>query len=242
MGMSQYYQFFPELLCLQKHQWKHIYGCHTTGPAGMIPQTDVCVLGAVPCQCHPKCSICIWEIMLKPWWECLSDDSSFDIVLITQLQYLKRRQESWTRSWSRELSNFFKCTLTLHKFLPVSASRLQEELAILRGPRSLTSKLMTGRSSTVCPFRFCKLTRNLMSLGSSSISNLHSFPKKRPKTSSTEGGSPSITLIHPQNSAQFPWIHQPQQASWYPPTFHLESNRNTSGNISMDVIQQGLLE
>ncbi|XP_072808584.1 uncharacterized protein [Vicugna pacos] len=84
---------------------------------------------------------------------------------------------------------------------------------------------MTGRSSTVCPFRFWKLTRELRSLGSSSISNLHSFPDQRPKPSPTEGGSTPITLIHPQISARLPRIHQPQQASWYTPTFHLESNR-----------------
>ncbi|XP_072808581.1 uncharacterized protein [Vicugna pacos] len=84
---------------------------------------------------------------------------------------------------------------------------------------------MTGRSSTVCSERFWKLTCELRSLGSSSISNLHSFPDQTPKPSSTEGGSPSITLIHPQNSARLPRIQQPQQASRYTPTFHLESNR-----------------
>ncbi|XP_072813582.1 uncharacterized protein [Vicugna pacos] len=108
-------------------------------------------------------------------------------------------------------------------YLPYS--RLQQDWACLKVPRSLTSKLMAGRSSTVCPFRFWKLTRELRSLGSSSISNSHSFPDQRPKLSSTEGGSPSIPLIHPQNSARLPRIHRPQQASRYTPTFHLEFNR-----------------
>ncbi|XP_072813580.1 uncharacterized protein [Vicugna pacos] len=104
-------------------------------------------------------------------------------------------------------------------------SRLHQDWASRKVPRSLTSKLMTGRSSTVCPFRFWKLTCELRSLGSSSISNLHSFPDQTPKPSSTDGGSPSITLIHPQNSARLPRIQQPQQASRCTPTFHLESNR-----------------
>ncbi|XP_072813136.1 uncharacterized protein [Vicugna pacos] len=54
-------------------------------------------------------------------------------------------------------------------YLPYS--RLQQDWACLKVARSLTSKLMAGRSSTVCPFRFWKLTRELRSLGSSSISN-----------------------------------------------------------------------
>ncbi|XP_072813498.1 uncharacterized protein [Vicugna pacos] len=104
-------------------------------------------------------------------------------------------------------------------------SRLHQDSASRKVPRSLTSKLITGRSSTVCPFRFWKLTCELRSLGSSSISNLHSFPDQTPKPSSTDGGSPSITLIHPQNSARLPRIQQPQQASRCTPTFHLESNQ-----------------
>ncbi len=44
-----------------------------------------------------------------------------------------RRQESWSRSWSRELSDFLKCTLTLRMFLPVSQmfSRSHECLSSL---------------------------------------------------------------------------------------------------------------
>ncbi|XP_072813641.1 uncharacterized protein [Vicugna pacos] len=73
-------------------------------------------------------------------------------------------------------------------------SRLHQDWASLKVSRSLTSKLMIGRSSTVCPFRFWNLTCELRFLGSISISNLHSFPEQTPKPSSTEGGSHSITL------------------------------------------------
>ncbi|XP_072813130.1 uncharacterized protein [Vicugna pacos] len=288
--------------------------------SGMIPQTDLGVLGAVPCRCHPKWSICFWEIMLKEMLHLLTlwtwTTLPCPLILVARVHEGVLRpypvfgsnrplfgkcpvpragcQGFWTRSWSRELRNFLKSTLALRMFLPVSAkfnrsheclsslvsstavsrpvisivaehlssmcshlssiraasfsasfssylpySRLQQDWACLKVPRSLTSKLMAGRSSTVCPFRFWKLTRELRSLGSSSISNRHSFPDQRPKLSSTEGGSPSITLIHPQNSARLPRIHRPQQASRYTPTFHLESNRNTSGSISMDVTHQG---
>ncbi|XP_072813201.1 uncharacterized protein [Vicugna pacos] len=45
---------------VEAYQWmSHIRA------SGMIPQTDLGFLGAVPCRCHPKCSICFWEIMLK---------------------------------------------------------------------------------------------------------------------------------------------------------------------------------
>ncbi|XP_072813132.1 uncharacterized protein [Vicugna pacos] len=45
---------------VEAYQWmSHIRA------SGMIPQTDLGVLGAVPCRCHPKWSICFWEIMLK---------------------------------------------------------------------------------------------------------------------------------------------------------------------------------
>ena len=139
-----------------------------------------------------------------------SKDVSISAYSFLAAQYL-------SMSW--HFSSIWAASVSASCFSCLTYSRLPTDWTSLNVNKRPTNKLMTGRYTTVSHRRLWKVNCELWPLGSSNITTSLSFPRIRPKPSSTEDGSPSMALTHhgcPVTMAP------PATAN---PTFHLEPNQ-----------------